>query len=198
MDEDLKKEAAKEEEGAKKPPAPGGGGGGGGTSTPPATDDPAALKARIKELEKENKDLKQQVSDLQKQIQTLEAEKQAAANRSRAQKLMRKLEKQGVSFGTDDEREQELFRLAGLSDDAFAATEAAYERVASAKAPAAGGESEQKKESAQAAKQTPPMKSDAGVRPHDVDDSKPTLESKLKEGFMQAYRDRVGQKEDAA
>jgi hypothetical protein len=209
MDEDLKKEAAKEEEGAKKPPAPdGGGGGGGGTGTPPATDDPAALKARIKELEKENKDLKQQVSDLQKQIQTLEAEKQAAANRARAQKLMRKMEKQGLSFGTDDEREQELFRLAGLSDDAFTATEAAYERMAGAKAPdtkaPAGGEQEQKKESAQAAKQAQTMKSaaglrgDAGVRPHDVDDSKPTLESQLKEGFMQAYHDRVGQKEDAA
>jgi len=195
MDDDLKKEAAKDEpsEGAKKPPVPDGGGGGGG-GTPPAPDDPAALKARIKELEKENKDLKQQVSDLQKQIQGLEAEKQAAANRARAQKLMRKLEKQGLAFGNDDEREQELFRLAGLSDDAFAATEAAYERLANGKA----SEQEDKKESAQAAKQTPQMKSEAGVRPLDVDDGKPTLESQLKEGFMQAYRDRVGNKGDAA
>ena len=193
MDDDLKKEAAKDEpsEGAKKPPVPDGGGGGG---NPPVPDDPAALKARVKELEKENKDLKQQVSDLQKQIQTLEAEKQAAANRTRAQKLMRKLEKQGLTFGNDDEREQELFRLAGLSDDAFAATEAAYERMAGEKAP----EPEQKKESAQAAKPTPAMKAEAGVRPLDVDDSKPTLESQLKDGFMQAYRDRVGHKGDAA
>jgi len=196
MDDDLKKEAGKEEpsEGAKKTPAPDDGGGGGGGGTPPMRDDPAALKARVKELEKENKDLKQQVSDLQKQIQTLEAEKQAAANRARAQKLMRKLEKQGMTFGNDDEREQELFRLAGLTDDAFAATEAAYERMPGGKAP----ESEQKKESAQASKQPPQMKADAGVRPLDVDDGKPTLESQLKEGFMQAYRDRVGHSGSAA
>jgi adenine-specific DNA-methyltransferase len=195
MDDDLKQAAAKEDpaEGAKKAPAPDGGGGGG---NPPVPDDPAALKARVKELEKENKDLKQQVSDLQKQVQELEAEKQAAAHRARAQKLIRKLEKQGLSFGTDDEREQELFRLAALSDDAFAATEAAYERVAAAKAP----EPEPKKEPAQAAqasKKDPPLKTDAGVRPLDVDDKKSTLESQLKDGFMQAYRDRVGQTDAA-
>jgi adenine-specific DNA-methyltransferase len=35
------------------------------------------------------------------------------------------------------------------------------------------------------------MRSDAGVRPKDVDDHKATLEDKLKAGFMAAYRQRV-------
>ena len=193
MEDDLKQAAAKDDpaEGAKKAPAPDGGGGGG---TPPASDDP---KARVKELEKENKELKQQVTDLQKQIQALEAEKQAAANRARAQKLVRKLEKQGLSFGSDDEREQELFRLASMSDEAFSATETAYERMASAKA-AEPEKKEPAQAAAQPAKQDPPMKSDAGIRPLDVDDKKSTLESQLKDGFMQAYHDRVGHTGDAA
>jgi len=66
-------------------------------------------------------------------------EKQAAANRTRAQKLLRRMEKQGLTFGSDEDREQELFRLASLSDEAFAATETAYERMAGAKPSADAG-----------------------------------------------------------
>ena len=38
----------------------------------------------------------------------------------------------------------------------------------------------------------PPLRSDAGVRPRDVDDGKKSLEDKLKSGFMAAYHQRVG------
>ncbi|MCK7511747.1 MAG: hypothetical protein MZV70_52030 [Desulfobacterales bacterium] len=69
---------------------------GGGT----ALDD----KTRLKELERENKELKQQVLALQKQLEELEAEKKAAANRSRAQKLLRKIEKSGLAFESDEDR----------------------------------------------------------------------------------------------
>ncbi len=203
MDEKDKDKTPKEEtEGAKKKDDAGGGGGGGGNT--PVPEDPAALKARVKELEKENKDLKQQVSDLQKQVQELEAEKQAAANRARAQKLLRRMEKQGLSFGSDEDREQELFRLASLSDEAFAATETAYERMAGAKpsadagrdgGAAKAGEGAPAQETAQASrtcsKDTPPLRTDAGVRPLDVDDKKTSLEDQLRDGMMAAYRTRV-------
>lgn len=91
---------------------------------------PADDKTRIKELEAENKELKNQVLELQKRIDELEAESKAAANKSRAAKLVEKLEKSGMAFETDEERENEVGRLAELSDDAFAATEAAFDRAA--------------------------------------------------------------------
>ena len=70
-----------------------------------------------------NKALKAKVAELQKRVEELEAERQTAANKSRARNLLAKLEKQGVDFGGDDEREMELKRLTELSDEAFAATE---------------------------------------------------------------------------
>jgi len=158
---------------------------------------PADDKTRIKELEKENADLKKQVSTLQKRVEELEAEQQAASNRSRAQKLLRKIEKQGMAFETDEDREAEFKRLALMSDEAFAATEAAYERMIKARSEGVKKEDKAepppKKEQSKADKadEEPAMRSDAGVRPKDVDDHKATLEDKLKAGFMVAYRHRV-------
>ena len=182
------------EEAAKKG-APGGGG------AAPVDD-----KTRIKELETENKDLKNQVMELQKQVQELEAASKAAANKSRAQKLLRKVEKAGLSFASDEEREQEFNRLAGLSDDAFAATEAAYDRaiqpkhalskVEGTECPNAGKQGDDKgtddKNNSASAGADRQLRTDAGVRPLDVDDKKTTLEDKLRDGFMVAYRERVG------
>ncbi|PXF60083.1 MAG: hypothetical protein C4B58_00910 [Deltaproteobacteria bacterium] len=156
--------------------------GGGGT-----TDD----KARIKELEKENKELKQQVLTLQKQVEEMEAEQKAAANHARAQKLLSKVEKHGITFESDEDRTNELTRLAGLSDDAFSATEDAFDRMIKADAEKAknGGKKQAK---ADDKRDDPPLRSDAGVRPRDVDDGKKSLEDKLKNGFMAAYHQRVG------
>ena len=90
----------------------------------------------------------------------------------------------------------ELKRLTELSDEAFAATEAAFSRMArKAKADAqAKEEKPDKQEKKEAAKteDDPPMRSDAGVRPRDVDDRKTSLEDKLRDGFMAAYESRVG------
>ena len=185
-------------EAAKK--TPDGGGGAGAPGTPPGGGPPVDDKARVRELEKENKDLKQQMLALQKQIDTLEAERKAAANRTRAHKLLRRLEKQGLAFGSDDERELELARLAGLSDDAFAATEAAFERMSPAKSSGAreeakpeGAEAEADKGRAASREERQPLRSDAGVRPREVDDRKTSLEDQLREGFMAAYKSRVAQ-----
>jgi adenine-specific DNA-methyltransferase len=181
--EDDKKEHENDEqhEDAAKKNAPGGGA---------SVDD----KSRIKELEDENRQLKQQLADMQKHIDELEAESKAAANKSRAQKLLRKVEKAGLSFASDEEREQELNRLAGLSDDAFAATEAAYERAVQPKTECsnAGKQDEDGKDNTASAGTDRQLRTDAGVRPLDVDDKKTSLEDKLKDGFMAAYRERVG------
>ena len=188
--EDVKNEHETDEqreEAAKKKEAPGGG------AAPPVDD-----KTRVKELEAENKDLKNQVLELQKQVQELEATSKAAANKARAQKLLRKLEKAGMSFASDEDKDQELNRLAGLSDDAFAATEAAYDKAIQSKSecPNAGKQDGDKeagdRENSASASTDRQMRSHADVRPADVDDKKLSLEDKLRDGFMTAYRERVG------
>ncbi|WP_029895054.1 DNA adenine methylase [Desulfohalovibrio reitneri] len=154
--------------------------------------------ARVTDLEKENRQLKAQIAELQKRVQELEAEQKAAACRSRAKKLLTRLEKQGLSFASEEDREAELKRLAELSDEAFAATEAAYERLP--KSTKADKDKEEKpadsdqggKPAAKASTETP-LRSDAGVRPLDVDDRKVSLEDRLRDGFMAAYRNRVGE-----
>lgn len=185
MDEPI--HDAADSDAAKKITPPAGGG------TPP-TDPVAQLKA----LEQENKQLKQQVLDLQKQVDELLAAQKAAANRAKAQALVRKLERQGLKFGTDEEKDAEIGRLAGLSDDAFAASEAAYGRMTQAmpgKADA-GDKSRQAGadcdcDTTKAEQTSPPLKTDAGVRPLDVDDRNDSLEAQLTRGFQQAYDERL-------
>ncbi len=70
---DEKQKAKDEAAEAAKKNDPGGGGGGN------APDE----KARIQELETENKELKQQVLALKKKLEEIEAEQQAAAHRPR-------------------------------------------------------------------------------------------------------------------
>ena len=195
MEDDKKEHETDEQLEAAKKNAPGGG------AAPPVDD-----KTRIKELETENKDLKNQVLELQKQVQELEAASKAAANKVRAQKLMRKLEKSGMPFASDEEKEQELGRLADLSDDAFAATEAAYDRAIAAKQTSSKGDGSEssnagkqdgdkgtsEKETCASASADRQMRTHADVRPLDVDDKKLSLEDKLRDGFMTAYRERVG------
>ena len=147
------------------------------------------------ELEKENRQLKAQVAELQKRIQEMEAEQKAAASKARAHKLISKLEKQGVDFGTGDDRDGELKRLAELSDEAFSATEAAFEKMAKAQKADAKTQPEPEKDPEKQkskASSEQPMRSSAGVRPHDVDDRKVSLEDRLRNGFMAAYNNRVG------
>ena len=158
----------------------------------------AILPRRRRPRPRAIRQLKAQVAELQKRVQELEAEQKAAACRSRAKKLLTRLEKQGLSFASDEDREAELKRLAELSDEAFAATEAAYERLP--KSAKADKDKEEKpadsdqggKPAAKASTETP-LRSDAGVRPHDVDDRKVSLEDRLRDGFMAAYRNRVGE-----
>jgi adenine-specific DNA-methyltransferase len=184
MDEPIRDAADADAAKSKTPPPPGG--------PPPA---PADDAARVKALEKENAQLKQQVLALQQQVDELQAAQKAAANRAKAQKLVRALERQGLAFGTDEEKEAEIGRLAGLSDEAYAATEAAYARLPR---PNAGkGDAPQGGKPAdcgcekQAGQAAPPLRTDAGVRPLDVDDRQESLEDQLRRGFQQAYDERL-------
>lgn len=178
MEEKTQKDAPVE--GAKKKPD------GGGGEAPPMDD-----KARIKELETENGKLKQQVTELQKRVQQMEAEQKSAANKARAQKLLRRLEKQGYAFASDDERDAELGRLAELSDEAFTATEAAFERALVGRRTADEPDERSAKPKAEANRQQEPLRTAADVRPLAVEDKKTSLEERLKSGFRVAYQDRL-------
>lgn len=142
------------------------------------------------ELQKENQLLKAQVAELQKRIQELEAEQKSAASKARAEKLMAKLEKQGIAFASEEEKQTELKRLAELSDEAFSATEAAYSRIPTAKTEAK--QEPDKKPEAKSKALDSTNQSVASLRPRDVDDQKSSLEDRLKNGFMAAYHNRVG------
>ncbi|WP_237384510.1 DNA adenine methylase [Sulfidibacter corallicola] len=178
--EDMEDKAKDHAEAAKDP----GDGGGGGTGQP------ESLEQQNRALQEENKKLKQQVQELTKRIEELEAEQKAAANRVRAEKLLAQYAKKGVSFSTDEARKKELDRLAGLSDEAFAATEAALAVLPEPSVPKA--EKEPEKAKTEAPKAAANLSTEAQVRPHDVDDTPASLEDELTQGFMAAYRERLG------
>ena len=180
MDDNAQKQNDGSSEAAKK-----------GTETPPAGGGGGASPSET-ELQKENKTLKAQVAELQKKISELEAAQKAAANRSRAEKLIAKLEKMGIAFASEDERKDELNRLADLTDEAFAATEAAFSRIPKTETKSDPGKKGEEKDSKEQKAPESNQKTEASFRPRDIDDSKASLEDRLKSGFMAAYRSRVG------
>lgn len=175
MDDNQEKSTDTNAEAAKKGKSPAGGGAG----TPSESD-----------LQKENQQLKAQVAELQKRIQELESAQKAAASKARAEKLMVKIEKQGITFASEEEKQTELKRLAELSDEAFSATEAAYSRIPLAKTEAK--QESEKKSDVKSKTSDTPNRAEASLRPRDVDDQKSSLEDRLKNGFMAAYNNRVG------
>jgi len=151
-------------------------------------------EAELKKLRAENARLKKQLEDAQKKIAELESAQAAAARRVKAEQLLKKWEAKGRTFAGDKERDAELERLAGLSDDALTATEAVIDAMAS---PTSEGADEKdqpdpgKKPDASASRN---LKADAGVNPLVVDDKRPAnLEEKLKTGFMAAYKSQTNQ-----
>jgi len=157
---------------------------GGGAATPPQDSD----------LKKENQQLKAQVQELQKRVKELEAQQKAAASKARAEKLLEKIEKQGVRFASEDERQNEFSRLTALSDEAFAATEAAYSRMPATVDGKKDEGHDKGNGRTQAAEK--PNRTEASMRPRDVDDGKASLEDRLKNGMLAAYRNRIGSDHD--
>lgn len=152
------------------------------------TDDKDAL---IKKLQDENARLKKELEAAQKQIEELQAAQQAAQRRARAEKLLKEWENRGRAFENEDARTAELERLAALTDEAFAATEAVIQALAKPKEEEKpddkhGPDGKPKK------KQPGRIKSDAGVRPAAIDDRNLSLGERLSAGIMAGYRQRTG------
>lgn len=143
---------------------------------------------QIKTLQAENDALKKENDALKKQVSDMEAKQKAADNKAKAEKLVKSLIGSGLKFGDDKAVEAEVSRLSGLSDDAYAAAEATYQQVATQlKAQAAAApvvaddaakaaadaqvKADADKAKADADVKTGTMKTEAGTRPADVQDS---------------------------
>jgi len=149
------------------------------------------LEKRIKELESENRDLKSRLDETTKKYEKVKADQEATERRTRAEKFVKSLEEKGLTFTDEEDREAELKRLAGLSDEAFKATEDAYSRVEFPSKTGQDGAQGGGQNSAGANRNRGgSIRSNGDVRPFDVDDNKKSLEDKLKSGFMAAYEDR--------
>jgi len=144
-------------------------------------------ESELKKLRDENKRLKTQLEEAQKRIQEMEASQAAAESQAKAEQLLKKWEAKGRTFESEKDRATELERLAGLSEEALAATENVIESLTGT---ASDPSDKTKSEAASKSR----MKTDAGVDPLVVDDKKPAnLEDKLKSGFMAAYKAHINQ-----
>lgn len=170
-----------------------------------AADEDAAAKSAAHDLEAENKKLAAKVAELQQRIQELEAEQKAAAQAAKAAKLVQSLVQQGMTFASDEERDAEIGRLSGLSDEAFSATEAAYKLALPKAAASKAGDDEAAKAAAEQARQeeakkaeaaaaAAAMRATAGAKPLAIDDKAGGVD--LKEQYesllMAEYKARVG------
>ena len=167
---------------------------------PPAEDPPEEDKDKlIKELRAEIERLTQALEEANQKVQEQEAAAKRVERTAQAQKLLDTWEKSGRKFAGDADRNKELDRLVGLSDEAFAATsEAIAQFVGQAgHTESAGGADEHGQQDGD--KTSPPtdkpqgsLASDAGVNAAHHPDHKSSLQDKLTQGFMAAYEDRVG------
>ena len=152
--------------------------------------------------------LTKEVESLQKKLDDSEASRKAVVRKAKAETLMLLWEEAGRTFESDDAKTAELDRLLKLTDEAFAATEAAVQAFGAAGATGAGKkkkpddeeEDEEDDDLDPNDKKKKPKKqaglqADAGVSPGRSADRKKrqeTLEDKLASGFMAAYNDRIG------
>lgn len=142
---------------------------------------------RIKELESELDKTAKDLEKAQKLIESMEKEKQAAKQKAKAESLLKKWESMGRSFDNDKDREKELNRLAGLSEDTLGAIE---ETVTSFEVMNAGEEEEEKPEEKK--KTQANRRANADTKPEPVDDADVSLTDQLKNGFIAAYNTRIG------
>lgn len=142
---------------------------------------------RIKELESELDKTTKDLEKAQKLIESMEKEKQAAKQKAKAESLLKKWESMGRSFDNDKDREKELNRLAGLSEDTLGAIE---ETVTSFEVMNGVEEEEEKPEEKN--KTQANRRANADTKPEPVDDADISLTDQLKNGFVAAYNTRIG------
>ncbi len=153
-------------------------------------DSGGAADPEKKALIEENQQLKQQLMDLQKKLEQLEAEQKAAANRTRAEKFLTDVElNKGLKFA---DRDAELDRLAGLSDEAYSACVAVYDQLPDIQTEE-GKPSEEasKAKASNHASASTQLNGKGQIRPKDVEDERPhDLGLNLKKGFELAFKSR--------
>jgi adenine-specific DNA-methyltransferase len=143
----------------------------------------AANEDELKKLREENEALKKQVTDLQKKLEDYEAEKTKSKKKAKAAELVEKWEQRGKTFENEDARTAEIERLSALDDSAFAATEKVIEQL---KPVDSGGNGKKPKSEAV---DKGAMRTDAGVEPAPVDDSKLSPQDKLAGGLQKARQE---------
>jgi len=146
---------------------------------------------RIKELETELEKASKELEKAQKKIEALEREKQAAKQKAKAESLLKKWERIGRSFESDEERKKELGRLISMSEEALGAIEETVTSFGTMKEKF--GDSNDENNEPDRKKQTKAVRrANALNKPESVDDVDVTLKDKLKSGFMAAYESRIG------
>ena len=145
--------------------------------------------------------LTKEVESLQKKLNDSEASHKAIVRKAKAETLLAGWEEAGREFESDEARTAELDRLLKLTDEAFAATEAAVQAFGAGKKKKPDDDEEDEEEDEldpkdkKKQKRQADLKADAGVnagRSGDRKKKQKTLEDKLASGFMAAYNDRVG------
>jgi len=155
------------------------------------------IRTQQGEIERLNKEL----DGLRKKLDDSEAAHKAVVRKAKAESLMKQWEDAGRAFDSDDAKTAEMDRLLKLTDEAFAATEAAVQAFAGGKKKPEDDEEEDEPEDGKKLPFPPRKKkpkkqaglsSDAGVSPAASPDTKLSLTDRLSAGFMAAYKDRVG------
>jgi adenine-specific DNA-methyltransferase len=144
--------------------------------------------------------LTKEVESLQKKLDDSEASHKAIVRKAKAETLLAGWEEAGREFESDEARTAELDRLLKLTDEAFAATEAAVQAFGAAKKKPGDEEEDEEEDDLdpkdkKKQKRQADLKADAGVnagRSRDRKKKQKTLEDKLASGFMAAYNDRLG------
>ena len=139
---------------------------------------------RIKELENEIEKLAKDLEKSQKLVESLEKEKKASLQKAKAESLLKKWKSMGRDFASDEDREKELSRLAGLSENALFAIEETVTQFESLNQV----EEKVEEKNAQANRKT-----QGNVKPKPVDDGDVSLTDQLKNGLLQAYKSRIGE-----
>jgi membrane protein involved in colicin uptake len=171
----------------------------------PSTLDDAGMLALVKKLQAEVGRLTKANEELQKKLDGVEAERKAEQRKAAAEKLMQKIVEAGREFDGEAAKAEELKRLQGLSDEAFAATEATVQAFAAGKKKSGETEEEKKKREEEEArkkeeeeadkkkKAKADLNADAGKHPVPSPDLESgTLAEKLAAGFSAAYEERAG------
>ena len=139
---------------------------------------------RIKELENQIEKLTKDLDKSQKLVESLEKEKKASLQKAKAESLLKKWESMGREFASDEDREKELSRLAGLSEDALFAIEETVTSFESMNQV----EDKVEEKNIQANRKT-----QGNVKPKPIDDGDVSLTDQLTNGFLQAYKSRIGE-----